>query len=162
MIQWQCMKCMIQWKCMKNVWCRNVLVIACIYLTRNNKKFETKFSNHPRPFISLLKYLPGWKQRHCRGGVGIPNPSENYLISLVDNEEECADLCNAMPECNLAVFDTSPVKRNGRCSLKKEFSGPCDHESHYFTKRFKGYFKYQSGKDFIIMCLCVLQYYILL
>ena len=44
---------------------------------------------------------------------------ESYLISLVSTEEECETICDAMPECTLAVFDPTSYKEINKCVPKK-------------------------------------------
>ena len=44
---------------------------------------------------------------------------------------ECEQICNAIPECNLAEFLGRYVSGINRCVPQKNFKGRCDHKGHY-------------------------------
>ena len=88
----------------------------------------------------LMPACPGWKTRICRGGRDIFTAKEWYLISIVSTEEECQTICDAMPECTLAVFDPTSYKEINKCVPKKGTIAKCDEDS-FFAKRFRSYIK---------------------
>ena len=94
----------------------------------------------------LMPACRGWKTRICRGGTDIFTAKESYLISLVSTEEECKGICDAMPECTLAVFDPTSYKEINKCVPKKGTIAKCDEDS-FFGKRFRSYVKDSSDTN---------------
>ena len=102
--------------------------------------------------IIILNYKHsklGWRYRQCRSGVDIFRSNESYLISLVDNEEECKAICEAMPECDLANFIVNTkFPEVNRCVPRKEFRGHCD-RTFSLLKLVKSYIKNKTGKNYL-------------
>ena len=87
--------------------------------------------------------LIGWRARYCQGGNRIFNIDNNYLIGLANTEEECEAICNAIPECNIALFLTgNRFPEINRCIPKTGFIGGCGQVG---TRKWKSYIKDTSS-----------------
>ena len=85
----------------------------------------------------------GWRARYCKGGNRIFNIDNNYLIGLANTEKECEAICNAIPECNVALFLTgNRFPEINRCIPKSGFTGRCGQVG---TRKWKSYIKDTSS-----------------
>ena len=69
----------------------------------------------------------GWKYNKICQGDDIFRKDETFLISLLgDTKEKCEALCNALPECNLAKFQSASYLRDiYKCIPRTGFKGNC-------------------------------------